>query len=108
MGGETFKKKKIKRKPEVSTTLSVFMGLGIYEAVWLLFSGMSGLCCTPVLGCVQAGATWTAVKTIVKEIPAFGSWEASFFDVLISLSLPTTLPSVHFCASLPSVYLLAA
>lgn len=84
------------------------MGLGIYEAVWLLFSGMSGLCCTPVLGCVQAGATWPAVKTIVKEIPAFGSREASFFDVLISLSLPTVLPSVHFCAPLPSGHLLAA
>lgn len=69
------KKKKGKEKPEASTTFSVFMGLGIYEAVWM-FSGMSGLCWTPVLGCVPAGATRPAVKGIVKEIPAFGSWEA--------------------------------
>lgn len=52
------------------------MGLGIYEAVWLFFSGMSGLFCTPVIGCVQAGAIGPAVKRTVKEIPAFGFWDA--------------------------------
>ena len=52
------------------------MGLGIYEAVWMFFSGMSGLRCPPVFGCVRTGAAWPAVKSIVKEIPAFGSWEA--------------------------------
>lgn len=71
------KKKKNKEKPEASTTFSVFMGLGIYEAVWMF----SGICWTPLLGCVPAGATRPAVKGIVKEIPAFGSWEAWFFDV---------------------------
>lgn len=69
MGGETFKK--IRKKPEASITLSVFMGLGIYGAVCMFFFGMSGLHCTPVVGCVWAGATWPAVKSIVKEIPAF-------------------------------------
>lgn len=50
------------------------MGWGIYGAVWMFLSGMSGLRCTPVVGCVQAGAAWAAVKSIVKEIPAFGFW----------------------------------
>ena len=68
------KKKKKRKKPEASITLSVFMGWGIYGAVWMFLSGMSGLRCTPVIGCVQAGAAWAAVKSIVKEIPAFGFW----------------------------------
>lgn len=76
MGGETFEKKKRKRKkkvrekPEASTTLSVFVGLGIYEAVWL-FSGMSRLRWSPVIGCVRAGAPWPAVRGIVQGIPVW-------------------------------------
>jgi len=68
VGGETFEKKKGREKPEASAILSVFMCLGIYEAVWM-FSGMSGLHWNSVTGCVQAGAARPAVKSTVKEIP---------------------------------------
>lgn len=66
------KKKKGREKPEASAILSVFICMGIYEAVWM-FSGMSGLHWNSVTGCIQAGAARPAVKSSVKEIPMFGS-----------------------------------
>lgn len=44
-------------------------------------SGVSGLCPATVVGRVGAGAAGPAVTSSVQESPAFGSWEASFFDV---------------------------
>lgn len=72
MGGEILKKKSGKSQKPLH-------GFGdLCEAIRMFLSGMSGLYCTPVIviGCVQAGAAGPAVKSIVKEIPALGFWEA--------------------------------
>lgn len=68
----------------------------------MFFSGMSGLHCTPAVGCVGAGAARPAVKGIVKEMPVFGFWVTWFTDSLsFSLSsLPSFLPSAIFCVCL--------
>lgn len=94
-----WKEKKIRKKPEASIPLSVFMGLGIYGAVWMFFSGMSGLFCTPVIGCDGTGAPWPAVKSTVKEnscISFLGDLIRWCLSFCIS-SLPSVLPSDFFC-----------
>lgn len=92
------KEKKIRKKPEASIPLSVFMGLGIYGAVWMFFSGMSGLCCTPVIGCDGTGAPWPAVKSTVKENSCI-SFPGDLICWCLSFSissLPSILPSDFF------------
>lgn len=68
-------KRKIRKKFEGFIIFFVFMGLGIYEVVWMFFFGMLGFRCFFVFGCVRIGVVWLVVKSIVKEIFVFGFWE---------------------------------